>query len=34
MNVLKQLGLNQALADRLRTDPNDADSMVAMTQST
>ena len=33
MNVLKQLGLDQALADRLRTYPNGAAAMTAMAQS-
>ena len=34
MNVLKQLGLDQELADRLRTYPNGAAAMTAMAQST
>ncbi len=34
MNVLKQLGLDQELADRLRTYPNGATAMTAMAQST
>ena len=34
MNVLKQLGLDQELADRLRTFPNGAAAMTAMAQST
>jgi molybdate transport system substrate-binding protein len=33
MNVLKQLGLDQTLADRLRTFPNGAAAMTAMAQS-
>jgi molybdate transport system substrate-binding protein len=33
MNVLKQLGLDQELADRLRTFPNGAAAMTAMAQS-
>jgi molybdate transport system substrate-binding protein len=33
MNVLKQLGLDQALADRLRTYPNGAAAMTAMAKS-
>ena len=34
MNVLKQLGLDQELADRLRTFPNGAAAMTAMAKST
>jgi len=34
MNVLKQLGLDQELANRLRTYPNGAAAMTAMAQST
>jgi molybdate transport system substrate-binding protein len=34
MNVLKQLGLDQELADRLRTYPNGAAAMTAMAKST
>jgi molybdate transport system substrate-binding protein len=34
MNVLKQLGLDEELADRLRTYPNGAAAMTAMAQST
>jgi molybdate transport system substrate-binding protein len=34
MNVLKQLGLDQELAGRLRTYPNGAAAMTAMAQST
>ena len=34
MSVLKQLGLDQELADRLRTYPNGAAAMTAMAQST
>jgi len=33
MNVLKQLGLDQTLADRLRTFPNGAAAMTALAQS-
>ena len=34
MNVLKQLGLDKSLADRLRTYPNGAAAMAAMAKST